>query len=119
LTDTRYSYIAFTEEEHAEARKERRPGRPSSAKEDLLKMRLDALKKEHEQGFGKFITVRPMMRIMDTNEPTALPDVLTKDGVAALLLWEGNWSYLSSLPWIRVTAAGEHRPSEFPTKGII
>lgn len=44
-------YIAFAEEEHSEAKKERRPGRPASAKEDLMKMRLETLQKEHQQGF--------------------------------------------------------------------
>ncbi|KAH8174720.1 translation machinery-associated protein 16 domain-containing protein [Sarocladium implicatum] len=93
-------YITFTEEEHAEAKKERRPGRPASAKEDMLKMRLDTLKKEHQQGFS-------------------LPDVTTSEGISSLLLWEGNWSYLSNLPWVKVTKAGELRKSEFPSKGLI
>lgn len=93
-------YIAFAEEEYSEAKKERRPGRPASAKEDLMKMRLETLQKEHQQGFS-------------------LPEVTTSEGVAALLLWEGNWSYLSNIPWIKVTKSGELRQSEFPSKGLI
>lgn len=46
-------YIAFTEEEHSEAKKGRRPGQPAKAKEDMLKLRLETLKKEHQQGFGE------------------------------------------------------------------
>jgi translation machinery-associated protein 16 len=46
-------YIAFAEEEYSEAKKERRPGRPASAKEDLMKLRLDTLQHEHQQGFCK------------------------------------------------------------------
>ncbi|KAL2210881.1 hypothetical protein CC79DRAFT_544329 [Sarocladium strictum] len=97
---TCHRYIAFAEEEFAEAKKERRPGRPASAKEDLMKLRLATLQKEHEQGFS-------------------LPDVTTTTGVAALMLWEGEWSYLSNIPWVKVNKAGELRQSEFPNKGLI
>ena len=35
------------------------------------------------------------------------------------MLWEGNWSYLTNLPWVKVTKAGDLRQSEFPSKGLI
>lgn len=47
-----------------------------------------------------------------------MPDVTTKEGVAALTLWEGSWSYLSTLPWVKVTKEGQLRQAEFPTKGL-
>jgi Translation machinery-associated protein 16 len=48
------SYIYQYEEEYNSIKKERRPGRPSSSKEDLLKIKIAALKEEHEKGFREF-----------------------------------------------------------------
>lgn len=32
--------------------------------------------------------------------------------------WEGSWTPLKALAWIKVTRAGHCRPAEFPSKGI-
>lgn len=39
------------DEELSELKKARRPGRPSSTKEDLLKVKINALLKEYQTGF--------------------------------------------------------------------
>jgi translation machinery-associated protein 16 len=41
------------DEEYEEAKKARRPGRPPSTREDLLKMKIFALDKEYRDGFCK------------------------------------------------------------------
>jgi translation machinery-associated protein 16 len=45
------SYVHQFDQELEEAKKARRPGRPASTKEDLLMMKVTALKKEQEDGF--------------------------------------------------------------------
>lgn len=46
-------FVHQYDEEYEEAKKARRPGRPPSSKEDLLKMKIDALQKEYRDGFCK------------------------------------------------------------------
>jgi hypothetical protein len=41
------------DEEYEEIKKTRRPGRPASAREDLVKLKISALEKEHRDGFCK------------------------------------------------------------------
>lgn len=46
-------------------RKSRRSGRPASAKEDLLKLKIDGLVKEQLNGFCKCNTAQPPQGIVD------------------------------------------------------
>lgn len=41
------------DEEYEEIKKARRPGRPASTREDLLRMKIATLEKEHRDGFCK------------------------------------------------------------------
>lgn len=45
------SFIHQYDEEYDTLKKSRRPGRPATAREDLLKMKISALKAEYTQGF--------------------------------------------------------------------
>jgi hypothetical protein len=45
------TFVHQFDEEAARLKKERRPGRPPSTKEDLLKMKMEGLAKEWEVGF--------------------------------------------------------------------
>lgn len=47
-------FVHQYDEEYAEAKSTRRPGRPASMKEDLLKMKVTALEKEHRDGFCEY-----------------------------------------------------------------
>ncbi|EQL00135.1 hypothetical protein OCS_04152 [Ophiocordyceps sinensis CO18] len=87
------------DEEFDALKKARRSGRPPSAREDLLKMKMSALEIEYQKGF-------------------ALPDVMTEENVKLLEDWEGSWSKLTTLTWIKVSRAGQVRKSDFPSKGI-
>lgn len=49
--DLKPRYVHQHDEEYDAVKKTRRPGRPASVREDLLKMKVDALQKEHQNGF--------------------------------------------------------------------
>ena len=47
-------FIHQYDEEYDGLKKARRPGRPATAREDLLKLKIAALEKEYQTGFGRF-----------------------------------------------------------------
>ncbi|KAG9251220.1 translation machinery-associated protein 16 [Emericellopsis atlantica] len=93
------TFIHQYEEEYNTIKKERRPGRPASSKEDLLKIKIAALKEEHEKGFH-------------------IPDVMSAESARKLDEWEGNWTSLTDVPWIKVTTNCLARPTDFPSKAL-
>ncbi|WYZ34209.1 hypothetical protein EsH8_I_000485 [Colletotrichum jinshuiense] len=93
-----HKFVHQYDEEYAEVKKTRRAGRPASAKEDLLKLRVSNLEEEYRIGFY-------------------LPDLTTEANVRALDRWEGSWSYLTSVSWVKITAEGTTKQSSFPQKG--
>lgn len=44
-------FVHQYDEDYDSVKKTRRPGRPPSAREDLLKMKVEALEKEYQHGF--------------------------------------------------------------------
>ncbi|PTB61987.1 hypothetical protein BBK36DRAFT_1173049 [Trichoderma citrinoviride] len=95
-----HEYVHQYDEEYDAVKKTRRAGRPPSTKEDLLKIKIAALEKEYEAGF-------------------LIPDITTAQSVKLLDAWEGAWAYLATLPWVKVTAAGNVRKSELPSKALV
>ncbi|KAK3179995.1 translation machinery-associated protein 16 [Lecanicillium sp. MT-2017a] len=93
------TYVHQYDEEYHDAKKARRPGRPPSAREDLLKAKISALEREYKQGF-------------------LVPDVMSTENGTKVVKWEGSWSYISTIPWIKVSSAGKAAPADFPSKGI-
>ncbi|KOS18171.1 Translation machinery-associated protein 16 [Escovopsis weberi] len=94
-----HSFVHQYDEELDQLKKARRSGRPASVRQDLLQMKISSLEEEYKNGF-------------------LLPDVTTEDNVQLLGQWEGSWSYLATIPWIRVSAAGNLRKAELPAKGL-
>ncbi|KAI1413481.1 translation machinery-associated protein 16 [Hypoxylon sp. FL1857] len=92
------TFVHQHDEELNEVKKSRRPGRPASAKEDLLKVKIDKLQKEYQNGF--------LLPALDTDENAKL-----------FVRWEGSWSYLTTLKWVRISSAGQVQPSSFPPRG--
>ncbi|KAI5863887.1 translation machinery-associated protein 16 [Durotheca rogersii] len=92
------TFVHQHDEELSEVKKTRRPGRPASAKEDLLQVKIDKLQKEHQSGF--------LVPALDSEENATL-----------LCRWEGSWSYLTTLRWVRVSSDGAVQPSSFPPRG--
>ncbi|TQS36183.1 hypothetical protein Golomagni_03372 [Golovinomyces magnicellulatus] len=82
-------------EELSLLKKQRRPGRPPSTREDLVRMKVARDDKEYRDGFY-------------------MPDLTDENNVTYFSLWEGNWSYLSTLKWVRVSSDGNVQMSRFP-----
>jgi translation machinery-associated protein 16 len=93
-------YIRQNEEELAEIKKQRRAGRPPTAREELLKFQMAQLETEYqEQGFY-------------------VPDITNPTNVALLARWDGSsWPFLVNVAWANITAAGQVRPAKFPPSG--
>ncbi|KAK8088472.1 hypothetical protein PG997_003433 [Apiospora hydei] len=92
------TYVHQYDEELSDLKKARRPGRPASTKEDLLKVKISTLQKEFENGF-------------------LLPELTTEENVMLLDRFEGSWSYLTNLKWVKLAEGGTVKPSTFPPKG--
>ncbi|KAK7924286.1 hypothetical protein PG985_006340 [Apiospora marii] len=92
------TYVHQYDEELNDLKKARRPGRPASTKEDLLKVKISTLQKEYENGF-------------------LLPVLTTEEDVMLLDRFEGSWSYLTNLKWVKLSEDGRVQPSSFPPKG--
>ncbi|KAI9901188.1 hypothetical protein N3K66_003005 [Trichothecium roseum] len=92
-------FIHQYDEEFEEVKKARRPGRGASTREELLKNKIQLLETEHGQGFS-------------------LPDVMSEEGAKLLALWEGSWTYLTTIPWIKVNVKDGARKADFPSKGL-
>lgn len=51
-----FRFVHQYDEEYDAVKKTRRPGRPASAREDLLKIKIVALEKEYRDGFCEFLS---------------------------------------------------------------
>ncbi|TLS24082.1 hypothetical protein PpBr36_08301 [Pyricularia pennisetigena] len=89
------SFVHQYDEEYAEAKSARRPGRPASTKEDTLKAKVVKLEKEYQAGLY-------------------MPDLTKVENLDALERWEGSWSFLTSLAWVKFLPSGEMKPASFP-----
>lgn len=78
---------------------ERRKGRPPSKREEALLQRTETENKEFQTGFW-------------------MPDLTDEDAVRALVKWNGNWSGLGAVKFIRLTKDGAKQASAFPPKGL-
>ena len=87
------------DDELLELQANRRPGRPTSTREDRLRQRIEAEESEYNTGFW-------------------VPDMRDAESKTSLRQWSGDWSSLSSLRFIRMTKKGEIRISSFPPKGL-
>ncbi|KHE80967.1 hypothetical protein GE21DRAFT_10132 [Neurospora crassa] len=83
------------DEEYHEMKKARRQGRPPSAREDLLRMKMEALHKEERDGFY-------------------LPDLTNEKTTEMLDRWDGNWAFLTNLTWVKIQSSGRSAPASFP-----
>ncbi len=92
------SYIQRHQDELEQFEKERRPGRPRSNREDLLRQKVDAEGKEYDSGFW-------------------IPNVMDADTAKDLKDWSGDWASLATLKFVRIAHDGGMRDSSFPPKG--
>jgi translation machinery-associated protein 16 len=47
-----------------------------------------------------------------------MPDLSQEDVIKGLASWNGDWSGLSMMKFIRITKDGGKQPSVFPPKGL-
>ncbi|KAL4810110.1 translation machinery-associated protein 16 [Aspergillus unguis] len=99
LPDLVARYINRSVPEIEQLQSERRKGRPPSKREEALLQRTDVENKEFMTGFW-------------------MPDLTNEDVVRALVKWNGNWSGLSAMKFIRLVKDGGKQASTFPPKGL-
>jgi len=95
---TLYSFIHRGDEEIQQLKSERRPGRPTSLREERLSQRRTSEEQEYSSGFW-------------------VADLLSQSTVAALRDWNGEWVALATLTFKRITNQGVLIESSFPPKG--
>jgi translation machinery-associated protein 16 len=92
-------YLGRHDEELAQIEAERRPGRPPSGRETGLKQRQANEQGEYVSGFW-------------------IPDLEDMENLQKLKDWDGKWSSLATLIFVRVTKDCKKKPSSFPPKGM-
>ncbi|KAL2404938.1 hypothetical protein ABEF95_016990 [Exophiala dermatitidis] len=93
------SFIDREDEQLAEAKAQRRPGRPPTKLEDQITLRKDAEEREFRGGFW-------------------VPELRNEQSRAKLERWAGEWGGLNTLDFVRVVRSGTIKPSSFPPKGL-
>ncbi|KAL4870753.1 hypothetical protein BDV12DRAFT_165162 [Aspergillus spectabilis] len=99
MADLVARYINRSVPEIEQLQSERRKGRPPVKREEALLQRTDTENKEFKTGFW-------------------MPDLSQEDVVKALVKWNGHWSGLSTMKFIRLTKDGGKQTSVFPPKGL-
>ena len=114
--------ISQYEEEFDAAKKARRPGRPATAREDLLKRKVAGLREEYKNGFGAPTHLLSWCHVCVLKLTHHLLDShanVTKQETAKTLdQWDGTWTTLTTIPWVKISQAGQARSSEFPSRGL-
>ncbi|KAL4879633.1 translation machinery-associated protein 16 [Aspergillus karnatakaensis] len=99
MADLVARYVNRSVPEVEQLQSERRKGRPPSKREEALLQRTETENKEFTTGFW-------------------MPDLSDQGVVTALTKWNGNWSGLSTMKFIRLTKGGGKQTSTFPPKGL-
>ena len=94
------SYLTRHDPEVAELKSQRRPGRPSSTREDLLQQSVKAEYQEYDGG-GFWI-----------------PDIQDQGNLRLLRGWNGEWTAMNTLKYVRLSKDGTMKDSSFPPKGL-
>ncbi|KAK2747284.1 hypothetical protein FQN57_002182 [Myotisia sp. PD_48] len=98
--DLTRKYVNRLKPELEELQQARRKGRPLSKREEVLGQKSAAEEKEFLTGFW-------------------MPDLESEESIKKLKNWNGEWSSMSNLVFIRLTEQGGKQPSNFPPKVII
>ena len=95
------SYLTRHDEEIAELKSQRRPGRPSNTREDLLQQSIITEYQEYDGSGGFWI-----------------PNMQDEGSLRMLRGWNGEWIALSTLKYVRLSKDGTMKDSSFPPKGL-
>jgi translation machinery-associated protein 16 len=99
IQDLIQAYLQRNDEELATLKAERRAGRPPSTRETLLKQQQVSEQSDYESGFW-------------------LPDLEDGGNLKMLASWNGQWTSLSTLKFVRIAKDGVRKESSFPPKGM-
>lgn len=99
LSLTEISYLSRHDEELAVLKSQRRPGRPSSSREDLLKQFMTTEDREYIGGFW-------------------IPNMQDEGNLRILREWNGEWTALNTFTFVRLSRNGIMQNSSFPPKGL-
>lgn len=95
----RFRYIDRDTEEIQQLQSERRKGRPPSKREEALKERVQVEDREYTAGLW-------------------MPDLSDQYALTGMRTWNGHWSGLSAIKFIRLRKDGEKLESTFPPKSM-
>ncbi|CAK4030741.1 Hypothetical predicted protein [Lecanosticta acicola] len=98
MRDLVQQFLARHDEELAQLKAERRPGRPPSNRQTLLEQQVKAEAQEYESGLW-------------------FPNLQDEETLVKLDGWAGEWMSLAVLRFIRVAKDGEVKESQFPPRG--
>ncbi|EXJ73794.1 uncharacterized protein A1O5_03556 [Cladophialophora psammophila CBS 110553] len=93
------SFIDREDEELAEAKQQRRPGRPPTKVEEKISQRKEVEDREFRAGFW-------------------IPELRNGESRSKVERWAGEWGGLNTLDFVRVIKSGDIKPSSFPPKGL-
>lgn len=93
------SYLSRYDEELAELKSQRRPGRPCSTREDLLQQLITTEDREYNGGFW-------------------IPNMQDVGNLRILREWNGEWTALNTFKYVRLSRDGRLQNSSFPPKGL-
>jgi translation machinery-associated protein 16 len=91
-------YLKRHDEELAQLRSERRPGRPPSTRQVLLEQQIEMDGKEADSGYW-------------------LPNLKDEQTLVKLDTWSGDWAALGTMRFMRIDGKGNETESAFPPRG--
>ncbi|KAI4959416.1 hypothetical protein J4E86_003138 [Alternaria arbusti] len=92
-------YLGRDDEELAQLKAARRPGRPASTRQNLLEIHQNTERDEYAAGFW-------------------VPDLEDELNLKKLKDWNGEWAQLATLKFSRISKEGFKKESSFPPKGM-
>lgn len=92
-------YLGRDDELLSTLKAERRPGRPPSTRETQLQQQLATEQAEYTSGFW-------------------VPDLEDEETLRNLKDWDGKWSGLATMKFVRILRDGVKKESCFPPKGL-
>ncbi|KAH6873177.1 hypothetical protein J4E91_001501 [Alternaria rosae] len=92
-------YLGRDDEELAQLKAARRPGRPASTRQNLLEIHQKTERDEYAAGFW-------------------VPDLEDVLNLKKLKEWNGEWAQLATLKFSRISKEGFKKESSFPPKGM-
>ena len=112
------SYIDRDNDELGRLKSERRPGRPPSNREDLLKQRYARSPSTPHYLGTDALLARIATEQGEYSSGFWIPDLSDESNLEKLRVWNEEWSSLGQISFIRIHKDGRALPSSFPPKSL-